>query len=73
MRDLYRTLTAILGGEDELEHLNLLLRQRFLIATPMAAYLQGLTNDLLYSLTSRDIETGRLAVQLWMEKNRDKQ
>lgn len=68
LRDLYRTLTAILGGEDELEHMNLLLRQRFMFVTPMAAYLQGLINDLLYSLTSRDIETGRLTVQLWLEE-----
>jgi hypothetical protein len=43
-----------------LEH-HMLLRQRFLIITPMEGFLQGLTNDLLYSLTSR---TGRLAVQL---------
>ena len=64
LRDLYRTLTAILGGEDELEHLNLLFRQRFMFVTPMAAYLQGLTNDLLYSLTSRDMETEKRAFQL---------
>ena len=51
-----------------MEHLNLLLRQRFLIITPMEGFQQGLTNDLLYSLTSRDIETGRLAVHLWLEK-----
>jgi hypothetical protein len=65
---LYRTLTAILGDEEDLERLNLLLRQRFLLVTPMAGFLQGLTNDLIYYLTSRDIETSRLAVQLWLEK-----
>ncbi|MEA4954376.1 MAG: hypothetical protein VB096_02510 [Pseudoflavonifractor sp.] len=64
LRDLYRTLTALLGSEYELERLNLLLRQRFLIVTPMSAFLQRLTNDLLYSLVSRDIETGKQAVQL---------
>jgi hypothetical protein len=39
-----------------------------MLVTPMAAFLQGLTNDLLYSLTNRDIETGRRAVQLRFEK-----
>jgi len=68
LRDLYRKIGGILGGEEDLERLNLLLRQRFLIVTPMAGFLQGLTNDLLYSLTSRDVETSRLAVQLWLEK-----
>lgn len=66
LRDLYQKIGAVLGGEEDLEHLNLLLRQRFLIVTPMAGFLQGLTNDLLYSMTSRDVETSRLAVQLWL-------
>lgn len=68
MRDLYRKVSAILGSEEPLEQINLLLRQRFMLVTPMAAFLQGLTNDLLYSLTNRDIETGRRAVQLRFEK-----
>lgn len=68
LRDLYRKIGAIIGGEDALEQLNLLLRQRFMLVTPMAAFLQGLTNDLLYALTSRDIETSRLTVQLWLEQ-----
>lgn len=68
LRDLYRKIGALLGSEEPLEQLNLLLRQRFLIITPMDGFLQGLTNDLLYSLTSRDVETSRLAVQLWLEE-----
>lgn len=68
MRDLYRKVSAILGSEEPLEQINLLLRQRFMLVTPMAAFLQGLTNDLLYSITDRDIETGRRAVQLRFEK-----
>ena len=68
MRDLYRKVSAILGSEEPLEQINLLLRQRFMLVTPMAAFLQGLTNDLLYSLTNREIETGRRAVQLRFEK-----
>jgi len=68
LRDLYRKVSTVLGGEDALEQINLLLRQRFLIVTPIDCFLQGLTNDLLYTLTSRDMETGRLAVQLWLEE-----
>lgn len=64
LRELYRTVAAVLGGEDALEQINLLLRQRFMIVMPMFGFLQGLTNDLLYSLTSRDIETGKRAFQL---------
>ena len=65
LRELYQTLAAFLGGEGELERLNLLIRQRFLFVTPMEAFMQGWTNDLLYSLTSRDMETSRLVFQLW--------
>lgn len=61
--DLYRKIGSILGSKEDLEHLDLLLRQRFLIVTPMAGFLQGLTNDLLNSLTSWDVETNRLVVQ----------
>ena len=68
MISLYGKVSAILGSEEPLEQINLLLRQRFMLVTPMAAFLQGLTNDLLYSITDRDIETGRRAVQLRFEK-----
>lgn len=69
LRDLYRKIGALLGSEEPLEQLNLLLHQRFMLVTPMVAFLQGLTNDLLYALTSRDVETNRLAVQLRMEQD----
>ena len=68
LRDLYRKLSAMLGGEEQMERLNLLLRQRFLIVTPMQGFLQGLTNDLLYCLTHRDVETSKLAVHLWVDR-----
>lgn len=73
LRDLYREICAILGGEEELERLNLLLRQRFLIVTPMAGFLQGLTGDLLYCLTYRDAETGKLIVRLLLEEQAGKE
>lgn len=67
LRDLYRTICALLGGEDELARLNLLIRQRLLMVTTMSDFLQGLTNDLLYSLTGRDVETGKRVVQIRLE------
>lgn len=67
LRDLFRSVSAIIGGEEDMERLNLLIRQRFLIITPMAGFQQGLTDDLLRCLTSRDVETGRLALQLWLD------
>lgn len=64
LRDLYRKIGTIIEDEGLMEQLNLLLRQRFLIVTPMVAFLQGMTNDLLYSLTSQDIETNHYSFQL---------
>ena len=67
LRDLYRKISATIGGEEQLERLNLLIRQRFLIVTPMAGFLQGLTNDLLYSLVCRDAETSKQVFQLVLD------
>ena len=67
LRDLYRKISTVIGGEEQLERLNLLIRQRFLIVTPMAGFLQGLTNDLLYSFICRDAETNRQIFQLALD------
>lgn len=67
-RDLYRQITALIGGEEKMERINLLFRQRFLIVTPMAGFMQGMTNDLLYSLIERDSQTNQLAVSLWLNE-----
>jgi hypothetical protein len=70
LRDLYRRICFVMDGEEQMEKLNLLLRQRFLIVTPMAGFLQGMTNDLLEDLTERDVETGKQAVRLWLEETK---
>ena len=67
-RDLYREITALIGGEEKMERINLLFRQRFLIVTPMAGFMQGMTNDFLYLLTERDSQTNQLAVSLWLNE-----
>jgi len=67
LRDLYRKISAIIGGEEQMERLNLLIRQRFLIVTPMAAFLQGLNTDLLLNLTYRDPESSKQLFQLVLD------
>lgn len=67
IKDLYRQISAILGSEEQMERLNLLIRQRFMVATSMDGFVQGVTNNLLYSLTSRDVESGRTVLQLCLE------
>lgn len=57
LNNLYNKICEALGGEKEMEYLNLLFCQRFLIVKAMDIFLQGMTNQLLYSLTYRDRET----------------
>ena len=68
LRNLYREISTIIGGEEQMERLNMLLRHRFLFVTPMAGFMQGLTNSLLYSLIARDAETSKLVFQLMLEQ-----
>lgn len=67
LHERYRQISNLLGNEDQMEKLNLLIRQRFQVMTPMAGFLQGVTNFLLYALTERDTETNRTLLQLWLD------
>ena len=67
LRDLYRQISTIIGGEEQLERLNLLIRQRFMLVTPMAGFLQGMADDLLHDLVYRDAESSRQVFQLLMD------
>jgi len=42
LRELFRSICGHLGSEEPMEQLNLLFRQRFIIATAMQIYLQGI-------------------------------
>lgn len=68
LHDLYSRICEILGGEDAMESLNLLFHQRFLIVTAINVFLQGMTNQLLYSLTYRDMETSKQVFQLLLDE-----
>lgn len=58
---------AHLAGEALLEELNTKIRQRFLIAPLAMVFAQGMTDDLLYRLISRDQETSKQMFQLLLE------
>jgi hypothetical protein len=66
LQELYKQISH-LAGESMMEELNRRLRQRFLIATQVAVFAQGLTDDLLNGLTYRDQETGRQMFQLLLD------
>ena len=68
LNDLYNKICEVLGGEKEMEHLNLLFCQRFMIVKAMDIFLQGMTNQLLYSLTYRDRETSKQVFQLLLDE-----
>lgn len=66
LRELYNKI--ILAVDEKLmEQLNNALKERFFITPVITVFMQGLTNDLLYSLTYRDNETGRQIFQLIMD------
>ena len=67
LHERYRQIGNLLGSENQMERLNLLIRQRFQVTNAMAGFLQGVTNSLLYALTERDTETNRTALQLWLD------
>lgn len=66
LQQLYRNISCVVG-EIQMERLNLLLKQKFIISSPLASFTQGFTNDLLYRLLGKDIETNKLGFQLVMD------
>lgn len=66
LRDLFRNISSVVG-EDKIEELNLLIKQRFFRVSPADVFAQGFTNDLLYCLNHHDAETGKLVWQLMGE------
>jgi hypothetical protein len=64
VRQFYTDICKMLGGDGLMERLNFAIRQRFVVVSSMAIFAQGLTANLLCSLTDRDIETGRTMLSL---------
>lgn len=69
LNSLYNKICEALGCEKEMEHLNLLFCERFLTAKATDIFLQGMTNQLLYSLTYRDRETSKQVFQLLLDED----
>jgi len=67
VRELYNQISH-LAGEAIMEELNERLRRRFLIAPLAMAFAQGMTDELLYRLTGRDLETSKQMFQLFMDR-----
>lgn len=66
LNNLYEKITLLIG-EDLMEQLNQLIKERFFIVTVVAGFMQGFTNDLLYCLIYRDDETNKRVFQLLMD------
>jgi len=62
---------VLIVDENLMEQLNLALKERFFIVPVIAGFMQGLANDLLYSLTYRDSETSKQIFQLIMDDMSD--
>ena len=67
VRELHQKIRELLGSEKEIENIDRLFRQRFLLITPIAGYLQGLTDDLLYELTYRDRKSSKMVFQILLD------
>ena len=66
VREVYDQISH-LAGESMLEELNKRIKQRFIIAPASTLFAQGFTDELLYKLTYRDIETSRQIFQLFLD------
>lgn len=66
VQEVYDQISHI-AGESMLEELNKRIKQRFIIAPASTLFAQGFTDELLYKLTYRDIETSRQIFQLFLD------
>lgn len=64
---LYRNICDLLGSEKDMDSLNILFRDRFMAVTNMMSFIQGFSNDLMFLLTYKDMETGRKIFQLILD------
>lgn len=65
-QELYQDISHLIG-ETQMERLNLLLKNKFVVSSALESFVQGFTNDLLYRLITKDIETNKLGFQLLMD------
>lgn len=66
LRHIYRDLTYV-AGEQDVDRLNELIKNRFFISMAGDIYLQSLTEQYLLELLNRDRETGRCVIQIMLD------
>ena len=66
--ELYRNIVRLLGSESDMERLNALFAQRFLLVKPIPLFIQAYTQDLLGSLLYRDPQSDHSVLQLLLDR-----
>lgn len=66
--ELYNMIVQLLGGETEMEQLNALFAQRFLLVKPMELFTQAYIQDFICALTYRDMQTDHTVLQLLLDR-----
>ena len=66
--ELYQTIVRLTGNESEMERLNTLFAVRFLRVKPMVLYIQEHTQEFLYSLLCRDMQTDHTVLQILLDR-----
>jgi hypothetical protein len=68
IKELFYRISGLLGNNDAMRRINKLFCQRFLVITPTASFIQGLTSDLIFSMGERDRETSRQLFQIILDQ-----
>ena len=66
--ELYNMIVQLVGGETEMEQLNVLFAQRFLLVKPMALFTQAYVQDFVCALTYRDMQTDHTVLQILLDR-----
>ena len=66
--ELYQTIVRLIDDESEMERLNALFAERFLRVKPMDLYIQEYTQEFLYSLLYRDMQTDHTVLQILLDR-----
>ena len=69
--ELYNTIVRLIGGETEMEQLNALFAQRFLLVKPMALFTQAYVQDFICALTYRDMQTDHTVLRLLLDRTEE--
>ena len=65
---LYRDIVRLLGNESDMERLNALFAQRFLLVKPIPLFIQAYTQELMGSLLYQDPQLDRSILQLLLDR-----